>query len=126
MISPRTRRIVYIACGFLSLGLAIVGWILPIVPGTPLVLLAGWCFIRSSPRLHQWLRRHRLFGRFLRDSEEGRGLPWTWKAGTLVLLWGSAAFSAMFVAHAIWLRAILAASVVGMTWHILRLPSRRR
>ncbi|MEW6216612.1 MAG: YbaN family protein [Candidatus Bipolaricaulota bacterium] len=126
MASPRARRLVLTACGLLCVGLAVLGWILPIMPATPFLLLAAWCFARSSPRLHRWLHGNRLFGRYLRDYEEGRGLPWTWKAATLALIWGSVAFSATFIARATWLRLLLGVTTLGMTWHILRLPTRRR
>ena len=108
------------------MGLAILGWILPVLPATPFLLLAAWLFARSSPRLHRWLHENRLFGRYLRDYAEGRGLSPALKAGTIALIWGSVAFSAAVVARAAWMRALLAAVTVGMTWHILRLPTRRR
>lgn len=103
-----------------------LSWILPILPATPFLLLAAWFFARSSPRLQRWLHENRLFGRYLRDWAEGRGLPWTWKAGTVALIWGSVAFSATFIARATWLRALLAAIALGVTWYIVRLPTRRR
>lgn len=96
------------------------------MPGTLFFLLAAWCFARGSPRLHRWLFENRLFGRYLRDYDEGRGLPWTWKVATLALIWGSAAFSATIVARATWLRLLIGAIALGTTWHILRLPTRRR
>ncbi len=126
MASPRVRRLILTACGLLCVGLAVLGWILPIMPATPFLLLAAGCFARSSPRLHRWLHENRLFGRYLRDYEGGRGLPWTWKAGTLALIWGSVALSATFVARAMWLRLLLGAVALGVSWHILRLPTRRR
>ena len=38
------------------------------------MLLAGYCFSRSSPRLERWLKRTPLFGRLLRDWDEHRGI----------------------------------------------------
>ena len=43
--------------------------------GGAVLLLAGACFARSSPRFHRWLRENRLLGPFLRAWEEQRGLP---------------------------------------------------
>jgi uncharacterized protein len=54
--------------------MAYVGIILPGVPTTPWVLLAGYCFSRSSPRLERWLKRSPVFGRLLRDWDEHRGI----------------------------------------------------
>ncbi len=44
------------------LALAVLGAILPLMPSTIFVILAAWCFGRSSKRVEAWLLRHRLFG----------------------------------------------------------------
>lgn len=44
-----------------------VGVALPVLPTTPFILLAAWCFSRSSKRLHRWLLEHRTFGPLIRD-----------------------------------------------------------
>jgi uncharacterized membrane protein YbaN (DUF454 family) len=55
-------------------GLAYLGAVLPGLPTTPWVLLASYCFARSSPRLERWLKRSPIFGRLLRDWDEHRGI----------------------------------------------------
>lgn len=71
---PALIRWLYLAAGLACVGLGIVGIVLPVVPTTPFLLLASYCFVRSSPRLHRWLRNSPVFGRFLRDWEEQRGI----------------------------------------------------
>src|SRR5262245_19836136 len=68
------RRVLFVAAGLICVGLAYLGAILPGLPTTPWVLLAGYCFSRSSPRLERWLKRSPVFGRLLRDWEEHRGI----------------------------------------------------
>lgn len=68
------RRVLYAAAGLACVGLAYLGAILPGLPTTPWVLLASYCFARSSPRLERWLKRSPFFGRLLRDWEEHRGV----------------------------------------------------
>ena len=58
--------------GLLFVGLGAIGAVLPLLPTTPFILLAAWCFARSSPRLHGWLLSSELFGPLLRDWEEKR------------------------------------------------------
>ena len=55
-------RAAWFCVGTLSLGLAVLGVALPLLPTTPFVLLAAFAFARSSDRWHAWLMRHRVFG----------------------------------------------------------------
>ncbi|MDE3269471.1 MAG: YbaN family protein [Pseudomonadota bacterium] len=61
---------VYLLLGWLSLLLACVGVVLPLLPTTPFVLLASFFFARGSPRLNRWLRQHPLFRSLLADWEQ--------------------------------------------------------
>ena len=55
-------RVVWAFCGVLSLCFGAVGVFLPLLPTVPFMLLAAFCFARSSPQLHEWLLRHPVFG----------------------------------------------------------------
>ena len=55
-------RAIWAAFGLLSTGAGIAGIVLPLVPTTPFILLAAFCFARSSPRLEHWILNHRTFG----------------------------------------------------------------
>lgn len=55
------KKILYMIVGCISLGLGIIGVILPILPTVPFVLLAAFCFARSSERLNGWFKNTKLY-----------------------------------------------------------------
>ena len=55
------RKILYIMIGCISLGLGIIGVILPILPTVPFVLLAAFCFAKSSEKLDGWFKNTKLY-----------------------------------------------------------------
>ena len=69
----RTKRAIYLTLGIVMLAIGIVGVWLPLIPTTGPVLLAAWCFARSSERFDQWMLNHRVFGPIVRDWRSGAG-----------------------------------------------------
>lgn len=67
-------RPLWLAAGTLAVGLGLIGVVVPLLPTTPFMILAAACFARSSPRLHDWLWHHRLFGPAIRDWREHRAI----------------------------------------------------
>lgn len=63
-------RLVWLFFGLLSLGAGLVGVVLPLVPTVPFLLLAAFCFARSSERLHNWLITHPKLGPSITDWHE--------------------------------------------------------
>ena len=77
-------RFVWILFGFTALGVGVLGIFLPLVPTVPLVLLAAFCFAKSSERLHKWLTGHKTFGPMISDwNENGAILPNAKKMATV-------------------------------------------
>ena len=66
-------RYLYILIGGIAVLLGIIGVVVPGLPTTPFVLLASWCFYKSSPRLQAWLLQSFL-GKYIRDYKEKGGL----------------------------------------------------
>lgn len=74
LVATGPKRLLFVGAGFGFLGLAYLGAVLPGLPTTPWVLLASYCFGRSSPRMARWLRRSPFFGTLIRDWETHRGV----------------------------------------------------
>lgn len=66
------RATVFGCLGFVFVGLAAVGAVLPVMPSTPFLLLASGCFLRTKPECRKWLYRSPLFGPALHDWETKR------------------------------------------------------
>lgn len=63
-------RVFWVTAGGLSVGLGTLGIFLPLLPTVPLMILAAFCFGKSSPRLHDWLITHPVYGPHIVDWRE--------------------------------------------------------
>jgi len=79
-------RRLYLCLGYASLALGIVGIFLPVLPTTPFVLLAAWCFARSNPALAERLYSHPRFGALLTTWRDQRAIPRRAKILALAML----------------------------------------
>lgn len=68
------QKIFYLVFGFVSLMVGVIGIVLPIVPTTPLLLLAGFCFARSSKRFEKWLRNTKIYQFYVADYVETKSI----------------------------------------------------
>jgi uncharacterized membrane protein YbaN (DUF454 family) len=80
--------------GFISLGLAVAGAVLPVMPTTVFVILAAWAFAKSSPALHAKLLAHPRFGPVLADWEAHGAIP---RKGKIAAVIGMAASLAILI-----------------------------
>lgn len=108
--------------GSIAVILAILGVFLPLLPTTPFLLLASACYMRGSERLHRWLLNNRLFGEYLRNIEDKRGMPLRGKIITLAVLWASMSYS-IYIVKAIFLKGMLVGIGIGVTIMILRMKT---
>ena len=116
-------RILLLVVGTMSVIAGLIGILLPLVPTTPFLLLAAWCFARSSPRFYRLLLGNRWLGPYIRNYREGRGLTMAAKVSTLVVLWLAIASTVWFIAPMPWARVVLIAIATGVTIYLLRLPT---
>lgn len=120
MLTP-IKNSLLILLGSLALVLGVIGAFLPLLPTVPLVLLAGFCFARSSRRLHDWLIGSRYFGAIIRNFEAGKGIPRRVKVRAIALLWISMIASILLVGR-LTLALLLLCIGLAVSVYLWRLP----
>jgi hypothetical protein len=127
-INPNKRsliKIILIAAGTVSLGLGILGIVLPLLPTTPFLLLTAACYARSSDKFYNWLINHMWLGPYIKNYKEGKGIPLRIRVITVALLWGTILLSVFLVVKMLWLKVILLLIAAGVTIHVVSLGKRR-
>ncbi len=118
-------RVLLTGLGLLCVLLGFIGAFLPLVPSTPFLIVAAWCFSRSNPGLHRRLRQHPTFGPALRDWQAGRGLSVGTKVAAVTSITLTFTLSIGFVVERPLVRILLALFAVGLITYLLRQPTSR-
>lgn len=111
--------------GTVSLVLGAIGIVLPVLPTTPFLLLSLACYLRSSTRMTHWMLNNKYFGKYIRNYREGKGIPLKTKIFALTILWTSIFFSIIFIIPILIIQIILLVIAIGVTIHLIRLPTCR-
>ena len=119
------RKAILIFTGTLCVGLGVLGMFLPLLPTTVFLLMAAYCYSRSSDRFHNWLLNNRFCGSYIRNYRSKKGITVRQKVSTLITLWASIGFSMWLLGGRLWVTLLLAAVAVGVTTHILWLKTNR-
>ena len=82
----KVKQFAWKVLGFLSLGMAYVGLITPGIPYSCFVVFAAYCFAKGSPKMHDWLYNHKIFGPFLTNWGEKRVFPQKMKYFMLAMM----------------------------------------
>lgn len=114
-------RIGFLVAGLLALLLAAIGAFVPLLPTVPFVILAAFCFGRSSPRLERWLVDHARFGPHIRAWRSRGAISRAGKRAALVAFAASAAAGFALLPFPSSL-VPAAAALIGGSW-ILRRPT---
>ncbi len=121
MVSSRVVRVIYAVLGFITLGLGIAGWVVPVLPGTVFLLMSSWFFFKSSERMYNWVINHPRFGPTVRAYRAGYGIRRRIKIYAVTLMWLSVGFSVVFAVDSMAVRIFLIAlAAVGMVFILTR------
>ena len=78
------KKMLYVILGCIGVGLGAVGAVLPMLPAFPFLMLAAFCFARSSEKLDRWFKGTKLYKDNLEDYVAGRGMTWKTKIRIMI------------------------------------------
>lgn len=107
------KKILYLLLGFAGLGLGALGAVLPMLPTFPFLMLAAFCFARSSERVDRWFKGTKLYQESLKDFAAGKGMT----ARTKVRIMVTVTLLMTVALVAVGVKGIVAGCVVmGFVW----------
>jgi len=86
------KKAIWLVLGFISLGLAYLGVILPGLPFSIFLVFAAYCFAKSSDKMHAWIYNHKHFGPFLTNWTQKKVFPTKGKYMMVIVMSSSLAF----------------------------------
>ena len=112
------KKILYMILGCMGVGLGAIGVIVPMLPAFPFLMMATFCFARSSEKLDRWFKNTKLYKDNLEDFVAGRGM--TKKAKVRIMVTVTLLMSVGFIMMG--LKGIVTGcAVLGCVWsfHII-------
>ena len=117
------KKGILVFSGTLFLIIGIIGIFIPLLPTTPFLLLAAACYIRGSKKFYNWLIKNKWFGKYIKNYQEGRGVPLKVKIISIVVLWLTIIFSTIIIVSNIIIQIILFVIAISVTLHIITIKT---
>ncbi len=119
----RSLRVLYVVLGLVFTVVGILGVALPLLPGTPFLIVALFLYARSSERLHRTLLENRWAGPTLQAWKRHRSIPRRVKPRAMLMVGLAFGTSALFALEHPWARIGWVALGLGVLLLLARLPS---
>jgi uncharacterized membrane protein YbaN (DUF454 family) len=98
IVARTPAKYCYAAIGWAAVGLALAGTFVPGLPTTIFVIIASYCFSKSSERFSRWLWENRWLGPKLHRYASGGGMARSAKRACLTAMWASVLISVAVIA----------------------------
>ena len=108
---------IYIAAGFLALGLGWLGVILPVFPTTPFLLLASFCFAKGSDKFDKWFKGTNIYKKYLESYVKTRSMTLKQKWTILLFAYFMMLFPLIFVDK--WIVKLIIKAVMTLKFYYL-------
>ena len=119
-------RWLWLAGGFLAVGIGAIGAVVPGLPTTGFFVLAASCFARSSPRFERWVLGLPGIGPMVEDYRAGLGMPRRAKVLAVASIAVAAGLSATFALAGAARALVVVLGLVGIWFVGIRIPTRER
>lgn len=123
-ISPFAKKL-WTGLGFLFVGIGLIGTVVPVLPTTIFMILAAFCFGRSSERWYRWLMTRPFVGEHFHTMMQGKGLPMMAKIMAITACWSMLTVVAFLFVKSDMGRLMLVATALIQATCVLRLPTYR-
>ncbi|MDR0911186.1 MAG: YbaN family protein [Methanobrevibacter sp.] len=90
------KKTIFLFLGTISLAIGFIGIFLPLIPTTPLVLLAAFFYSNSSKKAEKWLMKSKYFKSYIENYRNNVGVPKNVKIRSILFLWIVIAISLFF------------------------------
>jgi uncharacterized membrane protein YbaN (DUF454 family) len=112
-----------VVSGTLFLALGVIGIFIPLLPTTPFLLLAAACYIKGSKKFYDWLIKNRWLGQYIKNYQDGKGIPFKVKIITIIVLWLTIIISTILFVSNLIIQIILFIIAIGVTIHIIKIKT---
>ncbi len=124
-MKEKMKKYFYISVGIIAIILGTIGIFLPVLPTVPFLLLALFCFNRSSKKFYNFVTKNKYFGKALKDYHENKSVTNSAKIKAILFLTCGILFSLYKVQH-LHMRIFLVIVWIGVTIHLIMLKTKKK
>ena len=117
------KKVLFVISGTLFLVVGVIGIFIPLLPTTPFLLLTAACYIRGSKKFYNWLIKNRWLGDYIKNYQDGKGIPLNVKIITIIILWLTIIISIILFVSNLIIQIILFFIAIGVTIHIIKIKT---
>ena len=127
MVKSTVLRYLLLVIGFIFVAVGFIGVLVPGLPTTVFMIMAAWCFAKSSPRFERWVLQLPGIGKFVQDHRSGLGMPRKSKIFAIIMMYLAVVLSIVFALNQISIRFIVGTVGIFGVWYVGgKVPTREK
>ena len=127
MVKSTVLRYLLLVIGFGFVAVGFIGVLVPGLPTTVFMIMAAWCFAKSSPRFERWVLQLPGIGKFVQDHRSGLGMPRKSKIIAITMMSLAVVLSIVFALNQISIRFIVGTVGIFGVWYVgCKVPTREK